>query len=72
MNNKNKNVRVLYRGINEFKKGYKSRNNLVKDEDSHNILNGWRNHFSQLLNVHSVSDKKKCILLSHQYLLSVI
>jgi hypothetical protein len=39
MNIKNKNVRLLYRGLNEFK-----RNNLVKDEngellaDSHNIL----------------------------------
>jgi hypothetical protein len=34
----------------------------VKDEngdllaDSHNILNMWKNHFSQLLNVHNVSD----------------
>jgi hypothetical protein len=24
--------------------------------DSHNILNGWKNCFPQLLNVHSVSD----------------
>jgi hypothetical protein len=45
MNSKNKNIRVLYRGINEFKRGYQPRNNLVKDEngdllaDSHNILN---------------------------------
>jgi histone deacetylase complex regulatory component SIN3 len=36
--------RDLYRGINEFKRGYQPRNNLVKDEkcnllaDSHNIL----------------------------------
>jgi hypothetical protein len=34
----------------------------VKDEngyllaDSHNILNRWKNYFSQLLNVHNVSD----------------
>jgi hypothetical protein len=34
----------------------------VKDEngdllaDFHNILNRWKNYFSQLLNVHSVSD----------------
>jgi hypothetical protein len=34
----------------------------VKDEngdvlaDSHNILNRWNNYFSQLLNVHNVSD----------------
>jgi hypothetical protein len=31
-NSKNKNVRDLYRGINEFKKGYQPRANLVKDE----------------------------------------
>jgi hypothetical protein len=51
MDNKNKNIRDLYRGINEFKRGYQSRNNLVKDEngdllaDSHNILNRWKNTF---------------------------
>jgi hypothetical protein len=62
MNSKNKNVRDLYRGIHEFKKGYQPRNNLVKDEkgdllvDSHNILNSWKNYFSLLLNVHNVSD----------------
>jgi hypothetical protein len=43
LNSKNKNIRDLYRGINYFKKGYQSRNNLVTDEngdllaDSHNI-----------------------------------
>jgi chemotaxis methyl-accepting protein methylase len=42
-NSKNKNIRDLYRGINEFKRCYQPRNNLVKDEnsdlfaDSHNI-----------------------------------
>jgi hypothetical protein len=25
-------------------------------QDSHNILNRWKNYFSQLLNVHTVSD----------------
>jgi hypothetical protein len=45
MNSKNENIRDLYREINEFKRGYQPRNNLVKDEngdlfaDSHNILN---------------------------------
>jgi hypothetical protein len=29
---KNKNIRDLYRGINEFKKGYQPITNLVKDE----------------------------------------
>jgi hypothetical protein len=43
--NKNKNIRALYRGINEFKKGYQPRTKRVKDEngdllaDSHNIFN---------------------------------
>jgi hypothetical protein len=61
-NSKSKNIRDLYRGINEFKRGYHSRNNLVKDEnrdllaDSYNILNRQKNYFSQLLNVHNVSD----------------
>jgi hypothetical protein len=55
---KNKNIRYLYRGINEFKKGYQPRSNLVKDErgdllaDPHNILNRWKNYFCHLLNVH--------------------
>jgi hypothetical protein len=55
----------LFRGINEFKKDYQPRNNLMKDEncdllaDSHNILNRWKNYFSQLLNVHNVSDVKQ-------------
>jgi hypothetical protein len=59
MNSKNKNTRDLYRGINEFKRGYQLRNNLMKDEngdllaDSHNILNRWKNYFSQLLKVQS-------------------
>jgi hypothetical protein len=46
--------RDLYTGINELRGGgYQPRNNLVKDEngyvlaDSHNILNGWKNYFSQ-------------------------
>jgi hypothetical protein len=30
---KNKNVRDLYRGIHEFKKGCQPRSNLVKDEN---------------------------------------
>jgi hypothetical protein len=31
-NNKNKNIRDLYRCINEFKKGYQPRINIIKDE----------------------------------------
>jgi hypothetical protein len=43
-NSNNKNIINLHRGINEFKKGYQPRINIVKDEisdqlaDSHNIL----------------------------------
>jgi len=53
-----KNIRDLYTGINDFKKGYQPRNNIVKDKKgdlvagSHSILARWRNHFSQLMNIH--------------------
>jgi hypothetical protein len=63
--NSKKNIRHLHRGIKEFKRGYQPRNNLVKDEngellvDSYSILNSWKNYFSQLLNVHSVSDVRQ-------------
>jgi hypothetical protein len=59
-NSKNKNIRDLYRGINEFKKVYRPRTNLVKDErgdllvDPHKILKRWKNYFCQLLNVYGV------------------
>jgi hypothetical protein len=64
-NSKNKNTRDLYRGKSEFKRGYKPRNYLVKNEngdllaDFQNILNRWKNYFSQLLNVHNVSDVRQ-------------
>jgi hypothetical protein len=64
-NSKLKNVRDLYRGINDFKKGYQPRTNTVKDEqgdlvlDSHSILARWRNKFSQVLNVHGVNDVRQ-------------
>jgi hypothetical protein len=54
----NKNTRDLYRGINEFKKGYQPVTNLVKVErgnvlpDPYKIFNRWKNYFCQLLNVH--------------------
>jgi hypothetical protein len=38
---------------------------LVNDENgcllanSHNILNGWKNYFSQILNIHRVSDVRQ-------------
>jgi hypothetical protein len=57
-NNKNKNVRDLYRGINEFKKGYQPRINIIKDEignllaDPQSVLNRWKNFFNQVLNAY--------------------
>jgi hypothetical protein len=59
-NNKNKNIRDLYRGINEFKKGYQPKINTKKDENGNllanpqNVLNRWKNFFIQVLNVHGV------------------
>jgi hypothetical protein len=47
MNSKNKNIRDLYRRMNEFKRGYHPGSNYVKDEngdllaDSNNIVNRW-------------------------------
>jgi hypothetical protein len=64
-NGKNKNIRDLYRGINEFKKGYRPRINLVKDDrgdllaDPHKILNIWKNYFCELLNVHEAGGVKQ-------------
>jgi hypothetical protein len=57
-NSNNINIRVLYRHIKEFEKGYQPRTNLAKNEssdllaDPHKILNRWKNYFCQLLNVH--------------------
>jgi hypothetical protein len=57
LNSKIKNIRDLYRGITEFKKGYQPKTNLVKDErgdllaDPQKILTRWKNDFCQLLNV---------------------
>jgi len=51
-NSKIKNIRDLYRGINDFKKDYQPRTNILKYEkgdlvaDSHSILGRWMNHFS--------------------------
>jgi hypothetical protein len=56
--NSKKNIKDLYREINEFKKGYQPRTNFVQDErgdvlsDAHKTLKGWKNYFCELLNVH--------------------
>ena len=52
----------MYRGINDFKKGYQLRCNIVKDEkgdlvaDSHSIMARWKNYLSQLFNVRGAKD----------------
>ena len=64
-NSKINNIRDLYRGISDFKKGYQPRTNIVKDDkgdlvaDSHSILARWKNYFTQLLNVHGVNDVRQ-------------
>jgi hypothetical protein len=64
-NNKNKNIRNLYRGINEFEKGYQPRINIIKDEngnliaDPQNVLNRWKHFFNQVLNVHEIHDVRQ-------------
>jgi hypothetical protein len=51
----------LYCVINDCTEGYKPRTYIVKDEkgglftDCRSILARWRNHFSQLFNVHGVN-----------------
>jgi len=65
INSKVKNIWDLYRGINDFKKGYQPRNNIVKDDsgdlvaDSHSILGRWRKSFSQILNIRGVNDVRQ-------------
>jgi hypothetical protein len=62
---RNKSTRSLYRGINEFKRGYQSRNNIEKDENGdllanyRNILKRLKNYSCQLLNVHGANDVRQ-------------
>ena len=61
-NSKINKVKDLYRGINDFKKGYHPRTTIIKDKkgdlvaDPHSIMARWMNYFFQLLNVHEVKD----------------
>jgi hypothetical protein len=63
--NININFTDLYRGINEFKKGYQPEINIIKDEngnliaDPQNVLNRWKNFFNQVPNVHGVHDVRQ-------------
>jgi hypothetical protein len=64
-NNKNKNIRGLYRGINEFKKRYQPRINIIKDEngnllaDPQNVSKRWKNFFNQVLNINGLHDVRQ-------------
>jgi hypothetical protein len=64
-NNKNKNIRDLYRGINEFKKLYQPRINIIKDEngnqlaDPQSVLNRSKNFFNQVLNVYGIHNLRQ-------------
>jgi hypothetical protein len=59
INNKIKNLRDLYRGVNAFNEGYQPSHNLVKDDngdliaDSHNIYG--------ILIMSLISDRQKYI-----------
>jgi hypothetical protein len=61
-NSKIKNIRDLHRGIKDFKKGYQTRTDIVKDENDdlftgfHSNLSRRRNHFSQQWNVRGIND----------------
>jgi len=67
INKKNKRQYQLHlqRHVQRIRKIYQPRTNIVKDEkgnfftDSHSIMSRWRDHFSQLLNVHGVNDVRQ-------------
>jgi hypothetical protein len=61
----------LYGGINEFKKGYRPRNNILKGEkadlvaDSHSILASWRKYYSQLQNIFDARQTAELLVPRH-------
>jgi hypothetical protein len=59
----------MYGGINEFRRGYQPKYNVVISNlpaYSHNILNRQKNHFSQLLNPHGFSDARQIEIYTAQ------
>ena len=52
-------------GVNDFKRVYQTRSNIIKDEkgdlftDYHSILAKWRDHFCQILNEHGFTDVRQ-------------
>jgi hypothetical protein len=50
----------VYRGIDEFKKGYQPRTNIVEDENGDLLADSRRKNYPcQLLNVHGVNDVRQ-------------
>jgi hypothetical protein len=55
----------LYRGINEFKKGYQPTISIIKDEngnllaDPQSVLNRWKSFFNKVLNIYGVHDVRQ-------------
>jgi hypothetical protein len=43
MNSKNKNIRDMYRGINEFESGFQSRSNLANGENGDLLADFYKN-----------------------------
>jgi hypothetical protein len=76
-NSKFKNIRDLCRCISDFKEGYQPGTNIVKDikgdliTDSNSILARWSNHFTQLFNVHGVSDVRQTEIFTAEPLVPV-
>ena len=62
-NSKENNPREMYRGINAIRKGFRSRAQLMKDENGdlvtndNELLSLWKNYFDKLLNVHENSEE---------------
>jgi hypothetical protein len=61
----------LYRGINDFKKFYQPKTNIVKDENGdfvthyHRTFARWRNQLPQLLNAHGIREVRQVEILVH-------
>jgi hypothetical protein len=70
-----KNTTHMYRGINEFKKGYQPKINIIKDKNGNllahpqSALNRWKNLFNQLLNEHGVHDVRQMDIHTAEQLL---
>jgi hypothetical protein len=68
-NIRNKYIRDLYRGMNEFKRWYQPSSKLVKDENGDLLAIptifsiGGRTYFSEILNVHNVGDVRQIEVL---------